>query len=521
MTTTSDRATPSRGRRRAEQSRRGGARGRRAAPRGARRPWRTALVTALAVAVLGTAGIGWIYLRLNGTIGTFDGDGLSNNRPAAGSSSGQNVLVIGSDARTDGNSELGGGSADDVGRSDTAFLLHVYADHEHATAVSIPRDTLVTIPPCKLPDGSWTTTRTDAMFNAAFSVGQTAEGNPACTQNTVEELTGLRVDHTVVVDFKGFAALTEVVGGVKVCLPNDVYEKDLNPHRTTRGKRLFSEGEQEVSGQDALDYVRLRHGIGDGSDIGRIKRQQAFVAALIKKIRSDGLTPTKLLPLAEAAVESMTVDPELGTASKLISFVMSLKDVDLHNTKFVTIPWRYQGARVAVVQPDADQLWAALREDRTLDGTDAGGATGGAAPSASASATGTEEEEVDGDGISVTVHNGTTTSGLASGAASALTEHGFTVTGTANADSQDHATTVIRYGTGKESQARTVAALFPGATLEPLPGAGIDVVLGQDYIDASASAGSGASPSPTSVPSSLAEGARSADDDPCSDLSYG
>ncbi|WP_320780831.1 LCP family protein [Streptomyces sp. CRN 30] len=514
MTTSNDRTTPARGRRRA--------RGRRAVPRGTRGPIRKALVTALAVAVLGTAGLGWVYLRLSGAIDTFDGDGLSKNRPVADSSGATNVLVIGSDARTDGNSALGGGSADDVGRSDTAFLLHVYADHEHAVAVSVPRDTLVTIPPCRLPDGTWTTTRTDAMFNAAFSVGQTAEGNPACTQNTVEELTGLRVDHTVVVDFKGFAALTEVVGGVRVCLPADVYQKDLNPHRATRGELLFHEGEQDVSGQAALDYVRLRHGIGDSSDIGRIKRQQAFVAALVKKVRSDGLTPTRLLPLADAAVESMTVDPGLGTAGKLVSFVMSLRDVDLHHMKFVTVPWRYEGARVAVVQPDADRLWAALAADRTLDGTDAAGGTGsGTSPSPSPSPSdGEAVEEVDGEGIAVTVHNGTTTSGLASRAASALTAHGLTVTGTANADSQDRTTTVIRYGTGLEARARTVAALFPGATLEPGADAAIiDVILGRDY--SGAGAGASASPAPTSVPSSVADGARSADDDPCSDLSYG
>jgi anionic cell wall polymer biosynthesis LytR-Cps2A-Psr (LCP) family protein len=132
----------------------------------------------MAVFVLGAAGLGWIYLKLNGDINIFDADGLSKKRPASGSSKGENVLIIGSDARTDGNSTLGGGSKNDIGRSDTAFLLHIYADHKHAVAVSIPRDTLVTIPPCKLPDGSWTNTQANSMFNAAFSVGQTEKGNP-------------------------------------------------------------------------------------------------------------------------------------------------------------------------------------------------------------------------------------------------------------------------------------------------------------------------------------------------------
>ncbi|MEV1026354.1 LCP family protein [Streptomyces sp. NPDC050264] len=488
--------------------------GRRGARRRRRGRLRFGLAAGLAFLVLVTAGAGWVYLRLSGNIDTFGADGVSKNRPDADASKGENVLVIGTDARTGGNSELGGGDKSDVGRSDTAFLLHVYADHEHAVGVSVPRDTLVTIPPCKLPDGTWSETRTGVMFNAAYSTGETAEGNPACTQNTVEKLTGLRVDHTVVVDFKGFSQLTDVVGGVKVCLPQDVYQNDLNPNRATRGKLLFEKGEQTVSGQRALDYVRIRHGIGDGSDIGRIKRQQAFVSSLIKKIKDDGFTPTKLLPLADAATKSMTVDPGLGSADKLLKFAMTLKDVDLHNTKFVTIPWKYDGDRVAVVQPDADALWAALKDDRTLDGKDAGAKNGGkAAASPTPSPT---VQEVSGAGVSVAVYNGTMTKGLASTAAEALTDHDFTVTGTANAAAQDHATTTIEYGPGQRTDAEEVARLFPDAEVRAADTEGIAVVLGADYTGSASP-----SPAPTSVPSGVAEDARSADEDLCSNLSYG
>ncbi|MFF3916294.1 LCP family protein [Streptomyces sp. NPDC001852] len=479
-----------------------------------RGPWRIMLLIALVVVVIGAVGLGWIYLKLNSGIHIFDAGGLSRHRPAAGPSSSENVLVIGTDARNDGNSSLGGGDTNDIGRSDTAILLHIYADHQHALAVSIPRDTMVTIPPCRLPDGSWTKTQTDAMFNAAFSVGQTDKGNPACTQNTVEQLTGLRVDHTVVVDFKGFAALTSAVGGVQVCLPQDVYEKDLDPNRATRGSLLFKKGEQKVSGQQALDYVRIRHGLGDGSDIGRIKRQQAFLSSLIKKVKSDGITPTNLLPLADAATKSLTVDPGLGTANKLLSFAMSLRDIDLHNTKFVTLPWRYAGERVAVVEPDASNLWAALKADRTIDGKDAGGRKQ-AQDHASASPRPTGS--VSGTGISVAVYNGTTIGSLTSKAVSSLTEHGFTVTGTATSGSKEDSTTVIEYGAYLKPQAESVARLFPGARLDFIGGSGINVVLGSSY----AAAGSSASATPAAVPSSVTADARSADDDLCSNLSYG
>ncbi|MET9820224.1 LCP family protein [Streptomyces sp. NPDC006349] len=541
--TTDQQATPPRhGRRKPHRARRraGGGNGRHPGRRRGRGRLRPVLATCLAVVVLATAGAGWLYLRLTGNIDTFDADGISDDRPAA-ATKGENVLVIGSDARTGGNADLGGGDKGDIGRSDTALLLHVYADRRHAVAVSIPRDTLVTIPPCRLPDGTWTEERPDTMFNAAYSVGQRAEGNPACTQNTVEKLSGLRVDHTVVVDFQGFASLTDVVGGVEVCLPQDVYQRDLNPNRATRGDKLFDKGVQNVSGQRALDYVRIRHGIGDGSDIGRIKRQQAFMSALLKKIKDDGFTPTRLLPLAEAATGSLTVDPGLGSADKLLKFAMSLKDVDLHNTRFVTIPWRYAGDRVAVVEPDAGDLWASLRNDRAPDGSDTGTGTGTGSGSGSGGGGGGSGDhgsgegttaEVSGRGVAVAVRNGTHTSGLAARAAGTLRDHGFTVTATGNADRRDHATTVIQYGPAHKDGAGALAPLFPGARLEPVAGDGLVLVLGGDYTGdavgtpASGESGAGESGAGESGAGESGAGeasgdARTADADPCSDLSYG
>ncbi|MGW1695866.1 LCP family protein [Streptomyces sp. NPDC002399] len=460
---------------------------------------RRTAVSGLSLLVLLVAGIGWGCLQVNGSIGTFSADGISGDRPPD-SSKGQNVLVIGSDSRAGENSGLGGGTGA-VGRSDTAFLLHVYGDHRHAVAVSIPRDSLVDIPACKLPGGGWTAPQHAVMFNGAFSMGETVEGNPACTQNTVEHLTGLRVDHTVVVDFAGFSALTSAVGGVPVCLPHDIHQRDLSPERPTRGARIFAKGPQTVSGQRALDYVRLRHGIGDGSDMGRIKRQQAFVASLIRKVKSQGLNPGTLLPLADAATEAMTVDPGLGSADRLLSFAMSMKNIDLHNTKFVTVPWRYEGARVAIVEPDADALWAAR-----------GGAEGRpASPRAAAPVFGT--------GIAIAVHNGTRVTGLAARAAEQLRSRGFTVTTTATASNQDHVSTVIEFGPGLRDAAETTARFFTGARTTASTTDGIRVVLGSSFAR-NPVVGPG-TPSASAAPSAVSGGVRSADDDPCADLSYG
>jgi LCP family protein required for cell wall assembly len=207
------------------------------------------------------------------------------------------------------------------------------------------------------------------MFNSAFSVGDTVAGNPACTQNTVEKLTGLRIDHTVVANFAGFAALSDAVGGVSVCVPDPVYQDDLRPQMTTRGRLIFHAGRQVVEGAKALDYVRIRHGLGDGSDIGRIKRQQAFLSAMVDTIRKRGLTPSHILPLVDAATANLTFDPGLGSPAKLLSFAMGLKDLKPSDIDFVTVPWRYDGYRVAIVQPAADRLWAALRHDQPITPT--------------------------------------------------------------------------------------------------------------------------------------------------------
>ena len=237
------------------------------------------------------------------------------------------------------------------------------------TLVSIPRDSLVDIPRCKLPDGSWSRPQSKVMFNSAFAIGDTKQGNPDCTVNTVEKMSGLRVDHTVIANFAGFAAMSHAVGGVRVCVPNDVYQGDLNPELGYQGKLVFKAGVQTVEGDRALQYVRVRHGIGDGSDIGRIKRQQAFLSSLVLTIKAKGLEPSHILPLINAASKTLTFDSGLSNPVKLYAFAKKVIHIDPKDTDFVTLPWRYEGARVAVVQPAANELWAALRHNEPLTGS--------------------------------------------------------------------------------------------------------------------------------------------------------
>ncbi|MFI8460924.1 LCP family protein [Kitasatospora sp. NPDC085464] len=490
------------------------------------------------VLIAGTGGA--IYYKLNANIKSFDADAIAGDRPpeAKADADGNkpvNVLLIGSDSRGKNNADLGGGE-DGGARSDTTILLHVYADHKHAVGISIPRNAKVQLPSCKLPNGKWTKGGNTDLFNAAFSTGGSDDGNPACTQNTVEKLTGIRVDHTLVVDFNGFAAMTKAVNGVDICLPQPIYEGDINPNLHKKGALVLPQGKQTVDGQKALDYVRLRHGIGDGSDIGRMKRQQAFMSSLASKIKKDGMGPTTLLPLADAATKSLTVDPGLDSADKLLSFGLSMKNIDMHDLKFVTAPWRYrtQDADLDLVQPDANKLWETLKADQTIDGQNATGQQ----PDASGTSPAPQQPgpttpaapagDASNAAIKVAVYNGTTANGLAGKGTELLKTAKFTASTAGQAASTKYKVTTIEYGTGQKANAEKVAALFPGAEMSSGSSRGISVIVGQDFaatagVGSAAPAGTAGTPGspPQPLPTTVTNDARSADDDICANTTYG
>lgn len=457
---------------------------------------RRRVLTAIGIVfVLIISAFGVAYAMLAGSIKTFDTSGIAKVRPPE--SPGMNILLIGTDARGGENSKLGG-SGDLVGRSDTTILVHIYPGAKSAVGVSIPRDTLVTIPPCKLPDGSWTQAQPDTMFNAAFSVGLTRSGNPACTVNTVEKLTGLRIDHTMVINFAGFAAMSSAVGGVPVCVPNDVYQGDLNPNLGYQGKLIFKAGRQLVSGAAALQYVRVRHGLGDGSDIGRIQRQQAFLASMVVTIKNKGLELSHILPLVRAATSAITFDSSLSSPTDLLSFAEGLRGLNPKDIGFVTMPWRYDGARVAIVQPDANELWAALRQDRSLTQTKS------VVKGAKTLPRGTGR---------LKVLNGTTTLGLAGRLATKLDKAGY-VAKAGNAPTKTFTTSEIHYRPADAARA-AVLARYIGATLVPDANAKtLTLILGTSH---KWLAPATAKPLPKSVTSTI----RKATANTCSNLTYG
>ncbi|GAA3296232.1 LCP family protein [Streptomyces cinereospinus] len=315
--------------------------------------------TAVGILVLGGTGVGYLYVKLNGNLRSIDLDhALGADRPGRAANGSETVLVLGSDSRSGGNGELGGGTDDGGARSDTAMIVHLYEGRKAAGVVSVPRDTLIDRPACTGPDGTRHEAAFGVMFNSAY-----ATGGAACAVKTVESLTGIRMDHYLEVDFAGFERLVDELGGVRVTTTEDIADPDS--HLTLKA------GTHRLTGEQALGLVRTRHGVGDGSDLGRIQLQQAFVKALVEQVRDIGLftSPKKLYDLADTATDAITTDSALGSVDALMSFASGLKGISAAKLTMITMPVRYDPAdpnRVLLDEAGARQVWTALKNDRPI-----------------------------------------------------------------------------------------------------------------------------------------------------------
>ncbi|MET4926965.1 LCP family protein [Streptomyces sp. PSRA5] len=332
-----------------------------AAPR--KRHWLRWTALGTSVVVLASAGVGWwFYQKLDGNITTdttaeAELRTYEKERPRPVAVDAKNILLIGSDTRSGaGNGKYG---RDDGGsqRSDTTILLHLAADRQSATAMSIPRDLMAEIPSCLASDGRRSREQS-AQFNWAFQFG-----GAACSIRTVEKLTGIRVDHHMVIDFSGFKDMVDAVDGVEVCLKKPV--DDVDAHLK------LPAGKQTLTGEEALGFVRARKTIGDGSDTERMERQQQFLGSLVRKVQSNGvlLNPTRLYPVLDAATKSLTTDPGLNTLRDLYDLARGLRNVPTEKVQFLTVPrqpYVNDPNRDELVQPDAGRLFTQLRKDEPV-----------------------------------------------------------------------------------------------------------------------------------------------------------
>nr|WP_103890641.1 LCP family protein [Actinacidiphila yanglinensis] len=471
----------------------------------------------MALLVITASGVGHaVVTGLNGAINRVDAFGGMQNRP--GDSKGTNFLLVGTDGR-DGldpaekkQYHLGGAPCH---CTDTIMLVHLSQDRRRASVVSIPRDTYVQLPdvgPAAAlarrkgtagakgtgPHGAVTAkpaAHVSAKATATSAGGHPlppthpakineayADGGPKLTVSTVERLTGVHIDHYLEVDFVSFMKTVDVLGGVPVCTKR--------PLKDSYTGLNLPVGTTTLDGGEALQYVRSRH-IDADSDLGRMQRQQHFVAQVIHKVTDSGTltNPLRLEKVAGTVLDSVRADEGLRPAD-LISLASSLKGFSADSSEFASVPLSNLGFYVpgvgSTVKWDtnkAGRLWAAIRADRPLTAHPATSTSPDASPSAQSPASKAVKVAVAPSGISVRVANGTGINGLAGTAQRALHATGFATPGLPTTAERHVARTTIRYDPRWDRSAKSLAGALPGAQLVKAKGQGpvMQVTLGADF----------------------------------------
>jgi LCP family protein required for cell wall assembly len=415
------------------------------------------IITAIVVAV--TLFVYGKFARLEGNLHTVAVSGLTH-RSVFGA---QNILVLGSQTR-DGQGR-GFGYDPGTNLSDNLILIHLDATHTHATILSIPRDTMVYEPACKARHGVGTGTW--PAYQSAIIDGAMNLGGPSCAVRTVEDLTGIKIDHFIEFNFNSFRAMVDAIGGVEVCVPPGGYRDPWSHLHLSGGRHLLKYNA-------ALAYVRTRHGVGNGGDLGRIQLQQAFISSVIQKVTSQGLLANlgSLYHIADIATKALTVDRGLGSVASLLHLAQKLRYLHTKNVTMITMPTIPDPAnlnRLLTDQPQADVLFQMLRTSQLWHHH---------LPKLPLST------------VQVRVLNGSGITHLAAHVAAGLRKLGFDVTQIGNAPATP-TTTVTYSGTAQADSAYTVMtalARLPAAQnliAEPAPQVGtggpVTLIIGADF----------------------------------------
>src|ERR1700748_885843 len=243
----------------------------------------------------------------------------------------ENIMVLGSDSRQGLSKAYGSGLVTD--QSDTLMIIHIPANRQWAEVMSIPRDSYVNIPACEMGDGQQSAP-TQGKINEAFALGN-LDGNHtnlgvACTVKTIEQDTGIYINHFIVVNFTGFESMVSALGGVYECNPTPINDPNSGLHLTA-GTHLLTPAQ-------ALGYVRARYTLGDGSDLERIGRQQAFMSSLVSRVKSELLDPIAISRFLDAPTKSLTIASQLGGITGLYNLGQSLRGIPSSKIAFFTVP---------------------------------------------------------------------------------------------------------------------------------------------------------------------------------------
>ena len=414
-----------------------------------------ALTMVLSLGVVGAIAFRWQTNLHTGTLNSSDYNGIESGA--------LDILIIGSDTRQGANGNYGDeNDRASAARSDVMMLLQISKDKKNVNVLSIPRDLIVTIPKCHGDDGV-DYPEEENMINESLS-----HGGPGCTVATVSKLTGVQIDHFMLVDFNAVKVLSNVVGGVEVCVDEAIDDPSSGLD--------IPAGTSSVQGEQALAFLRSRHGFGDGSDIGRIQAQQSFLASLLRKVKSEGTlsNPGKLVEIANAVTENTTVDKDLANVSTLVSVGSTMAGVDLKNVVFATVPtepWVKDNNRLQVTK-DADAVFKRLQEDKSLKVD--------ASEQPPAPVVNLDKS------VAVTVTNGSGVTGRAQTIASVVSNGGYENVTPMNGVELIAKSTVF-YADGYEAEARDIAAKMNITNILPLQGiAGIAVTVGTDFTEGDA-----------------------------------
>lgn len=422
--------------------------------------------TTLSVAVLASAGIGHsVMTSLDAKIARVDPFKDMKNRPRAGH--GMNVLLVGTDGRdkiTPAERQryrLGGAPCH---CTDTIMIVHISQDRGRASVVSLPRDSYAELPAHVDENTGRRHEPHPVKINAAY-----AEGGPRLTVRTVENMTHVKIDHYMEVDFTSFMRTVDVLGGVRICT--------AAPMKDSYTGLDLPAGTHQLSGGQALQYVRSRH-VDGASDLGRMKRQQRFLAALIERATSSGvlLNPLRFRDVTRAVLGSVRADKGFGT-DELLELGRAMRNFSPSSSEFTTVPIGQMGFAVkgigSTLKWDAAKsakLFQKLRDDRPL-------AVRHARSTAVTVAVPPEQ-------IRVQVENGTPLPGLGTRVDTQLAATGFLTTARPrSAPDQAVRRTVVAYDPRWDRSARSLAAALPGSELRAVPGQGptLKVIAGTDF----------------------------------------
>lgn len=355
-------------------------------------------------------------------------------------------------------------------------VVSIDVDQGGVTMVNLPRDTMVDIPPCDPgEEGEGWAGGVDQINHAMTYGGMDCQGN------TVETVTGIHLDHLVLVDFAGFEQIVDSVGGIEMCVPEAI--DDPKAHLT------LDAGTQRLNGEQALGLARSRDSTETGSDLGRIENQQRMMGAILREVTSGDIltSPGNLAGFLDSVTDSLVTDDQFNNA-KMAELAAAMREVDLGRMNMVTAPvmdYQPNPDKVELMEPDASELFSAVAAGELTEDPEEG---------SDDSDSSEEESEVEPSDVSLTLLNNTGIDGLGAQVEPLLAAEGFGVVGTGNPELRAPEATTVYHGAGLDGEAELLAsALTGGAEVveEPTLGDDLELVMGADWSGVSGVGGGG------------------------------